>query len=142
LIGINSWALGGPMLIFLAGLQQISPELYESSKVDGAGAFRRLRSITLPLLTPVIFFNLIMGIIGALQVFSAGFVITTRGGPAQATYFYLLYLYDESFQYFRMGYASLLAWVLFVIIMLLTLLVLKSSSAWVHYEAEVKGGNN
>jgi ABC-type sugar transport system permease subunit len=142
LVGISSWSLGGPMLIFLAGLQNISPELYESAKVDGAGAFRRLRSITLPLLTPVIFFNLIMGIIGALQTFSGAFVITGRGGPAQATYFFVLYLYEEGFQYFHMGFASLLAWVLFVIILAFTLLVLKSQSAWVHYEAEVKGGNN
>jgi ABC-type sugar transport system permease subunit len=142
LVAISSWGLGQAMLIFLAGLQQISPELYESAKVDGAGAFRRLRSITLPLLTPVIFFNLIMGIIGALQIFQVSFVITSKGGPAQATYFYVLYLYEEGFKYFHMGFASLLAWVLFIIILALTLITLKSSSLWVHYESEVKGGEN
>ncbi|MFC5469881.1 carbohydrate ABC transporter permease [Cohnella suwonensis] len=139
LVGINAWVLGTAMLIFLAGLQQIPKELYESAKVDGAGTLRRFRAITLPLLTPVFLFNLILGIINAMQVFTAGFVIT-KGGPAKATYFYVLYLYEEAFKYFRMGYASLLAWVLFFIILLLTLLTLKSSSAWVHYESELKGG--
>ncbi|OXS52599.1 ABC transporter permease [Cohnella sp. CIP 111063] len=139
LVGINAWVLGTAMLIFLAGLQQIPRELYESAKVDGAGAVRRFRSITLPLLTPVILFNLILGIINAMQVFTNGFVIT-RGGPAQSTYFYVLYLYEEAFKFFRMGYASLLAWVLFLIVLLLTLLTLRSSSAWVFYETEMKGG--
>lgn len=141
LVGINAWVLGTAMLIFLAGLQQIPKELYESAKVDGAGKMRRFRAITLPLLTPVVLFNLILGIINALQVFTAGFVIT-KGGPAKATYFYVLYLYEEAFKYFRMGYASLLAWVLFFIILLLTLLTLKSSAAWVHYESELKGGKS
>ncbi|MFD0670065.1 carbohydrate ABC transporter permease [Cohnella sp. GCM10027633] len=139
LVGINAWVLGTAMLIFLAGLQQIPTELYESAKVDGAGAMRRFRAITVPLLTPVILFNLILGIINAMQVFTAGFVIT-KGGPVKSTYFYVLYLYEEAFKYFRMGYASMLAWVLFVIILLLTLLTLRSSSAWVFYESEMKGG--
>jgi ABC-type sugar transport system permease subunit len=139
LIGINAWVLGTAMLIFLAGLQQIPAELYESAKVDGAGVMRRFRSITLPMLTPVILFNLILGIINAMQVFTAGFVIT-KGGPAKATYFYVYYLYEEAFKFFHMGYASLLAWVLFLIILALTMLTLKSSSAWVFYEAELKGG--
>lgn len=139
LIGISLWVLGSAMLIFLAGLQQIPTELYESAKVDGAGTLRRFRSITLPLLTPVIFFNLILGIIGALQVFTAGFVIT-HGGPAKATYFYVLYLYEEAFKYHHMGYASLLAWVLVIISLLITMITFKFSSTWVFYETEMKGG--
>lgn len=139
LVGISAWVLGTAMLIFLAGLQQIPTELYESAKVDGAGTMRRFRSITLPLLTPVMLFNLILGIIGAMQVFTAGFVMT-KGGPAKSTYFYVLFLYEQAFKYFNMGYASLLAWVLFIIILLLTLLTLKSSAGWVHYETEQKGG--
>lgn len=123
------------MLVFLAGLQQIPQELYESAKVDGAGMLRRFFAITMPMLTPVILFNLIMGIIGAMKVFTAGYAIAPRGGPAHAAYFYVIYLYEEAFRYFHMGYASMLAWTLFIIILLLTLLTFRSSKSWVHYDS-------
>ena len=127
------WQLGSAMVIFLAGLKSIPTELYEAAVVDGSSSWQRFFRITIPLLTPTIFFNLVMGIIGVFQVFSVGFVMT-RGGPANATYFYVLHLYRTAFESFRMGYASALAWVLAIIVMALTMLVFKSSDKWVHYE--------
>lgn len=127
------WQLGSAMVIFLAGLKAIPTELYEAAVVDGSSSWQRFFRITIPLLTPTIFFNLVMGIIGAFQVFSVGFVMT-RGGPANATYFYVLHLYRTAFESYRMGYASALAWVLAMIVMALTLLVFRSSDKWVHYE--------
>mgnify|MGYP002411090991 FL=1 len=120
------WQLGSAMVIFLAGLKSIPTELYEAAVVDGSSSWQRFFRITIPLLTPTIFFNLVMGIIGVFQVFSVGFVMT-RGGPANATYFYVLHLYRTAFESFRMGYASALAWVLAIIVMALTMLVFKSS---------------
>ena len=140
LILMSCWGVGGSMVIYLAGLQGIPTELYEAAEVDGAGRVRRFFNITLPLLTPVIFFQLIMGIIRALQVFVQAYVMT-EGGPADATLFYVLHLYRTAFLYFRMGYASLLAWILFIYVLILTLLVLRSSRAWVYYETEAKGGS-
>jgi multiple sugar transport system permease protein len=135
---MSLWASGGAMLIYLAGLQAVPSDLYDAAKVDGADAFGRLIHVTIPMMTPVIFFNLVIGLIGTFQVFTAAFVMT-RGGPANATLFYVLYLYQNGWQYFRMGYAAALAWVLFLIVLGLTLAVFRSSPAWVYYEGEVKG---
>jgi len=138
LILMSLWGVGGPMLIYLAGLQGIPSDLYEAAEIDGAGAFARFRHVTIPQMTPVIFFNLVMGIIGSFQVFIASFIMT-RGGPRYATLFYVLYLYDNAFSYFRMGYASALAWILAIIILVFTLLIFRSSTAWVYYEGELRG---
>jgi multiple sugar transport system permease protein len=133
----STWLVGSPMIVFLAGLQAIPRHLYEAAAIDGAGAWKRFFHITLPMLSSTLFFNLVMGIIGSLQVFTGGFVIT-QGGPNYATLFYNLYLYDNAFMRLKMGYASAMAWVLFTIILILTLLVFRSSSAWVYYEGEVR----
>lgn len=138
-IVMSLWGVGGTMLIYLAGLQGIPSELYDAAKVDGAGPVARLRHVTIPMMTPVIFFNLVMGIIGTFQVFTPAYVMT-QGGPANATLFYVLYLYQNGWQYFKMGYAAALAWVLFLIIFVFTLLVFKSSPVWVYYEGEVIRG--
>ncbi|MRS03561.1 sugar ABC transporter permease [bacterium] len=137
LIIMSLWGVGGGMIIYLAGLQGIPTTLYEAAEMDGANSFKKLIHITLPLMTPVIFFNLVIGIIGTFQFFTGVYVLT-RGGPADATLFYNLYLYNNAFRYMEMGYASSLAWVLFVIVLLLTLLVFRSSSLWVYYEGEIR----
>ncbi|NMB26260.1 MAG: sugar ABC transporter permease [Firmicutes bacterium] len=131
---MSCWAFGSAMVIFLAGLKGIPTELYEASSVDGATPIRQFFSITLPLLSPVIFFNVVMSIINTFQVFTQAFIMT-NGGPLNSTRFYVLYLYQNAFQYFRMGYASALAWILFCIIMIFTLLVFRSSAFWVHYQS-------
>ncbi len=138
LIITSMWSVGGTTLIFLAGLQGIPEELYEAAEIDGAGRWTQFRSITLPLLSTVTFFNLVLGIIGALQVFTDAFVIT-RGGPNQATLFLAVYLYQHAFLYLNMGYASAIAWFMFVLVMLLTLMVFRSSPLWVFYETGRKG---
>jgi multiple sugar transport system permease protein len=130
---ISLWGIGGTMIIFLAGLQGIPTELYEAAELDGAVGVRRLFSITLPLLSPVIFFNFIISIIGAFQVFTVAQVMT-QGGPNYASLMYVLYLYQNAFRDFRMGYASALAWVLFIIVLVLTIVAFRSSASWVHYE--------
>lgn len=127
------WQFGSSMVLFLAGLKQIPEELYESATVDGAGKIRSFFSITLPLITPTIFFNLIMQMISTFQDFT-GAMVVTNGGPLNSTYLYALMLYDQGFKYFRMGYASALSWVLFAIIMIFTALIFKSSPMWVHYQ--------
>lgn len=132
------WDVGGPMLIYLAGLQGIPTDLYEAAEVDGASPWRKFWSVTIPMLSPVLFFNLVNGIIGALQTFSTAFIIT-EGGPNNATMFAILYMYLNAFRWFKMGFASAIAWLLFIYILLLTALVFRSSAAWVHYEGEVKG---
>ena len=139
LIIISVWAGAGGnrMIIFLAGLQGIPEELYEAAAIDGAGAWHKFRHVTLPLLTPVIYFNLIIGIIGALKVFAVAFV-ATKGGPAQATYFYVLYLFDQAFTYFEMGLASALAWIFLIVVLAFTLLQVKLSGRWVFYAGEVR----
>jgi multiple sugar transport system permease protein len=129
------WGVGASMLIYLAGLQGIPTELYDSAKIDGAGSIRRFMYVTIPMLSPVIFFNMVMGIIGAFQIFTEGYVMTS-GGPNNSTLFSVLYLYRNAFNYFQMGYASALAWVLFAIILVFTLLVFKSSPLWVYYEGQ------
>ena len=138
LILMSCWGVGSSMVIYLAGLQGIPTELYEAAEVDGATRLRKFVAITLPLLTPVVFFQLVMGIIRALQAFVQSFVMTD-GGPADATLFFVLHLYRNAFLYFRMGYASLLAWILFIYVMLLTLFVFRSSRGWVYYEGQVRG---
>lgn len=136
---MNVWAVGAGMVIYLAGLQGIPSELYEAAEVDGAGWWPRLRYITVPLITPALFFQLITGIIQALQIFTQP-LIMTKGGPYDSTLFYVLYLYRNAFEYFQMGYASVLGWILFLCILLLTLLVFKTGRSWVHYEGESRGG--
>ncbi len=124
-------------IIYVAGLQNVPEELYDSAKIDGANGWQRFQTVTLPMLTPTIFFNVVTGFIGAFQFFVPAFVIT-QGGPSKATYFYNLNLYDKAFDWFEMGYASSMAWVLFVIIIGLTLLIFRSSPLWVYYEGEAK----
>ena len=126
------WAAGGGMVIYLAGLQGIPTELYESASIDGASSWHRFWSITVPMMTPVLFYNLIIGIIGALQLFVPAFIITS-GGPNNATLFYGLYFYLNAFRYFRMGYASAMAWLLFLFALLITLILFKTSNRWVFY---------
>ncbi|NHN28974.1 carbohydrate ABC transporter permease [Paenibacillus agricola] len=135
LIVLVVWQFGSPMLIFLAGLKQIPTELYEAAKMDGAGAVMRFFRVTLPMLTPIIFFNLVMQTIGGFMTFTQSFLITS-GGPMDSTLFYAVYLYETAFTHFHMGYASAMAWVLLLIVGLFTALIFKSSSSWVHYEAE------
>lgn len=133
LIIMSLWGLGGAMIIYLAGLQGIPDVYYEAAEIDGAGRWNQMWNITLPLLSPVIFFNLIMSIIGTFQVFTAGYLITD-GGPQNATLFYVLYLYRNGFEYLDMGYSAALAWVLFLIILVLTLLIFRYVGSMVHYE--------
>lgn len=135
---MSLWGVGGAMVIYLAGLQGIPTDLYEAAEVDGAGWLARLRHITLPMMTPVLFFQLLMGLIGALQIFTQIFILT-NGGPQYATNFFMLHLYQRAFKDFRMGYGSALAWILFVYIMILTLIVLRTSRSWVYYEGELRG---
>ncbi len=130
---MSLWGIGGPMLIYLAGLQGIPTQLYEAAEIDGATGIHKFRHITLPLITPVIFYNAVMSLIGSFQVFTQSFVIT-QGGPNYASYFYVLYLYQNAFQYFRMGYASALAWILFCIILVATIVMFRLSNRWVYYE--------
>ena len=132
---MSLWGLGRAALIYLAGLKGIPQQLYEAAAIDGAGAGQSFRHVTLPMLTPTIFFNLILSIIGTFQTFTSAFV-ATNGGPLDSTLFYVLYLYRKAFQEFQMGYASALAWVLFLIILLLTILVVRSGQWWVYYEGE------
>ncbi len=137
LVLMSLWGVGAGTIIYLAGLQGIPTDLYEAAEVDGANGWRQFWSITVPMMTPVLFFQLVTGIIFALQVFTQAFIMTS-GGPNNATLFYLLYLYRNAFEYFRMGYASALAWVLFVFILVLTLILYRSSGYWVYYEGEEK----
>lgn len=134
-------AAGRNMIIYLSGLQGISRELYDAADIDGAGAWSRFWRITLPLLTPVIFFNLVTGMIDTFQLFTQAYVMT-QGGPRNASLFFTYYLYQVGFQQFRMGYASAMAIVVFALIMALTLLVFRSSRAWVYYEGEIIGGKS
>lgn len=134
---IGLWGVGGSAIIYLAGLQNIPAHLYEAARVDGATSTQQFRFITLPMLTPTIFFQLVVGLIGVFQTFTSSFV-ATGGGPLKSTFFYMLYIYTRAWQSLRMGYASALAWVLVLIILVITILVFRSSPYWVHYEAERK----
>jgi multiple sugar transport system permease protein len=123
---------GGRMIIFLAGLQGVPQEFYEAAEIDGAGGWRKFLHITLPMISPTIFFNLVLGIIGALQVFTTAY-ITTKGGPGRATWFFALHIYTSAFEYFDMGYASTLAWFLFLVLLVFTIIQLRLSEMWVYY---------
>ena len=131
---MSLWGIGDTMLIYLAGLQGIPTDLYEAVEMDGAGWWAKFWSITLPMLSPVIFFNLVMGIISSFQVFTPAYVMT-KGGPDNATLFYNFYLYNNAFVYIKMGLGSAMAWILLLIVLVFTLLVFKSSPLWVHYQA-------
>jgi oligogalacturonide transport system permease protein len=135
---LSVWQFGSSMVLFLAGLKQIPGDLYEAGAIDGASKTRLFFTITVPLLTPIVLFNLIMQMVNAFQEFTGAFVIT-NGGPMKSTYLYALKLYEEAFTFFKMGYASALSWVLFVIIMIVTAVIFKSSTYWVHYEDGGKG---
>jgi len=118
-------------------LQSISETLYDAAAIDGAGVWARFRHVTIPMMTPLIFFNLILGIIASFQVFTSAYIIT-RGGPANSTLFFVLYLYDNGWQFLKMGYASALAWILFVIILVFTVLQFKLADRWVYYEGGLR----
>lgn len=136
---MSLWGVGGArMIIFLAGLQGISETYYEAAKLDGAGTWRQFWHVTLPLLSPVMFFNVILGTIGAFQVFTQAYVMT-NGGPNHASLFYALYLFQNAFEYFKLGKASALAWILFLFLLVLTLVQFRLSRRWVHYEGEARG---
>lgn len=137
IILMATWGFGNSMIIFLAGLKGVPDELYEAAKIDGANRWALFRYITLPMISPTILFNLIIGLIGAFQVFANVFIMTA-GGPGNASLMLNLYIYRNAFQNFRMGYASVLAWVLFSFVMILTLIQLWVSRRWVYYEGEVK----
>ena len=134
---MSLWGVGGGMIIYLAGLQSIPTQLYEAAQIDGAGSWAKFRHVTLPMLSPTVFFNLVMGVIGSFQVFTSSFIMT-QGGPAYSTLFYVLYLYQKAFKYLQMGYACALAWILFAVILTLTLIIFRTSARWVYYEAELK----
>jgi multiple sugar transport system permease protein len=133
LILMSLWGIGGEMVIFLAGLQGVPQELYDAAMADGASWWAKIRHVTLPLITPTIFFNVIMGIIGSFQVFTSSYIMT-KGGPVNSTLFYVLYLYQNAFRFFQMGYASAMAWILFIIVLALTLLQFRLAGRWVYYE--------
>ncbi len=132
-----AWSFGGAMIIFLAGLQGIPPSLYEAAEIDGAGTWAQFHFVTIPMLSPIIFFNTVLGVIASYQVFTDVFVMT-QGGPGNASLMLVLYIYQNGFMYFRMGYAALLSWVLFLITLVLTLGQFALQRRWVYYEGEAK----
>jgi multiple sugar transport system permease protein len=134
---MSLWGIGPQMVIFLAGLQNVPDSLHEAAAMDGANALQRFRHVTLPMLSPVIFYSVIVGIIGSFQVFNAAFIMT-QGGPGNATLFYVLYLYRKAWESLMMGYASALAWVLFLIVLILTLVQFRLANRWVYYEGDLK----
>jgi ABC-type sugar transport system permease subunit len=137
LIILAIWQFGSPMLVFLAGLRQIPAELYEAASIDGANRVQQFTGVTLPLLTPVIFFNVIMQVIGGFKVFTQAFIVTNgTGQPLDTTLLYSLYLYNRAFTTYQMGYASAMAWIMLIIIAVLTLISFRLSSVWVFYEAK------
>ena len=135
LIIMSMWSIGGSMVIFLAGLQGIPQHLYEAAEIDGANYWQRFRNVTIPMMSPVIFFNLVIGLIGALQTFVPGYLMT-QGGPQNSTLFYGLYIFRSAFRDFKMGYAAALSWVLFAIVLLLSLFVFRYLGRLVYYEEE------
>ncbi|MHB0878599.1 MAG: carbohydrate ABC transporter permease [Anaerolineae bacterium] len=137
-IFMSLWGLGSTTIIYLAGLQGIPTQLYEAAEMDGANGWRKLLHVTVPMMTPIVFFNLVMNVIGTFQVFTSAFVMT-QGGPRNASLFYVLYLFRNAFQYFEMGYAASLAWVLFAIIGFFTVIIFSTSNRWVYYEGSAKG---
>ena len=136
LIVMSLWGVGSAIVIYLAGLQGVPQELYEAAGLEGANAWQRTWHVTLPMISPVILFNVVLGLIGSLQYFTHAYVIT-QGGPNNASLFYALYLYQQAFSYLHLGYASAMAWLLFVLILLATIAVFKTSAKWVYYGGEV-----
>jgi multiple sugar transport system permease protein len=137
---MSLWGIGGSMIVYLAGLQGVPTDLYDAAKVDGANANQRFWNVTLPMMTPVLFYNLVLGLIGTFSYFTTAFLVGGESGaPLKSTLFYNLNLYRTAFKYFEMGEASALAWILFAIILVLTLLVFRSSELWVFYEGELRG---
>ncbi|MFN8490368.1 MAG: sugar ABC transporter permease [Caldilineaceae bacterium] len=134
---MNLWGIGVTMVVFLAGLQGIPAHLYEAAEIDGAGMWSRFLHVTLPMMSPIILFNTVIGIIDSFQIFTPALIVT-NGGPANASLFYGLYLYNNAFRFLHMGYASALAWLMFLIILVLTVLVFRSTNAWVYYEGTVR----
>lgn len=134
-IVMSLWGIGSTMLIYLAGLQAIPDHLYEAAEIDGANVLDKFRFVTLPMMSSTIFFTLVIGIIGSFQVFTQIYILT-NGGPENATLFYVLYLYQQAFRSFKMGFASALAWVLFLIVMIVTLIQFRMAGRWVYYELE------
>ena len=134
LIFMNLWSIGGAMLIYLAGLKGVPVELHEAAKIDGASAWQGFWKITIPLLSPTILFQLVIGVIYEFQIFTQGYIL--GGGPNFSTTFYALELFNNAFRYLKMGYASAMAWVLFAVTLIITLLVFRSTPYWVHYEAD------
>jgi multiple sugar transport system permease protein len=133
IIVMGLWGAGSSMIIWLAGLKGITRHLYEAAEIDGAGPWGQFRNVTLPMLSPYLFFNLIMGVIGTMQIFSQAYIMT-QGGPDDSTLFYAYHLFNSAFRYFQMGYASAMAWILFLIVLALTLLQMWLGKRWVHYE--------
>jgi len=133
LILLSLWGTGNAMVIYLAGLQDVPVQLYEAADLDGASPWAKVRNVTIPMISPVILFNLIMGIIGTLQVFTVPYVMFPGGSPARSTYFYTMYLFDNAFRYQKMGYACAMGWIMFVIILVLTMISLRLSEKHVHY---------
>jgi multiple sugar transport system permease protein len=132
---MSVWGVGRAAFIYLAILQRVPTNLYEAAAVDGVGAFSRFARITLPLATPAIFLNLILAVIGKFQIFTEAFVVS-EGGPGNSSLFFVLYLYRTAFRYFRVGYASALAWLLFAVLLVLTMVAFRTSRHWVYYEGE------
>jgi len=135
LVVMSIWGIGNTVVIYLAGLQDVPRELYEAAEIDGASPARKIWHVTLPCISPVIFFNLIMAIIGVLQIFAIPFIMT-GGGPARSTYFFTMYLYDNAFSFLKMGYASAMAWVQLLIVLMLTGLAAWTGKHWVHYQGK------
>ena len=135
LLLMGLWAAGGGMIIWIAGIKGISKSYYEAAAIDGATPWQQFRFITIPMLTPYIFFNLIMGLIGTFQIFEQSFIMTS-GGPVNSTLFYVYHLFNNAFRYLNMGYAAAMAWFLFVIVLILTIFQMQASKRWVHYEGE------
>ncbi len=130
---LNLWVIGGTMMIYLAGLKGIPRDLYEAAEIDGATGWRRFRNVTLPMLSPVLFFNTIMALIASFQIFTQVYVMT-GGGPGSATHFYVYYLYKKAFDLGAMGYASAMAWILLVIVLVLTTILMRGTQRFVYYE--------
>ncbi len=137
LILMTTWGSVGSnrMIIFLAGLQGVPASLYDAASIDGANGWQKFWNVTLPMISPTMFFNLVLGIIGALQIFAAA-LVATNGGPAYATWFFALHIYTQAFQYFEMGYGSALAWIFLVVMLCFTYIQFRSSARWVYYEGE------
>ena len=134
LVIMSVWGVGGTMVLYLAALQDVPQTLYEVADLDGATAFQKVRHVTIPMISPILFFTLVMGLIGALQVFTQAYIMTKGGQPGVSTLFYCLYLFRNAFEYFRLGYASAMAWILFAIIGAITAIIFKASGRFIYYE--------